>query len=115
MYGAYVLTLLFAHALNRPPVETLLWGFIAALLIDRFLIESRSRTIPLAHRRKVIAKWELETGQKFTPGVHEIDHIIPFAKGGDHAVYNLRVIPLKENRTKGKKSPRWDLIGRWKD
>jgi len=34
---------------------------------------------------------------------HEVDHIIPIAKGGKHHEDNLRVITQHENRTKGSK------------
>jgi 5-methylcytosine-specific restriction endonuclease McrA len=30
-----------------------------------------------------------------------VDHIIPLSKGGKHAVYNLQVIPAKDNLRKG--------------
>jgi hypothetical protein len=114
LFASYFAAMWTAAQFRRPAVETLLWGFVAALIVDRF-IPGRSRLVSNADRRKVIEKWERKTGQKFDPTIHELDHVIPFAKGGDSAGYNLRVTTRKENRSKGKRSPRWDLIGRWRD
>jgi hypothetical protein len=111
---SYLLAILIASQLKRPTVETLLWGFIAMLLADR-QFPSRSRFVRKTVRRDVIARYERRTGQRYDPSLHELDHIIPHAKGGDNAGYNLRVTTKKENRSKGKKSPRWDLLGRWRD
>ena len=45
------------------------------------------------------ARWlTKETGIK-----HEVDHIIPLAKGGPHLPWNLQVITKDENRSKGAK------------
>ena len=114
VYVASIAAMWTASQLNRPNIERVLWGVVVMLLVDRF-IEGRSRVIRKTDRRSVIEKWERTTGQKFNPRVHELDHVIPFAKGGDNTRYNLRVTTKKENRSKGKRSPRWELIGRWRD
>jgi HNH endonuclease len=111
---SYGIVVWAASQLRRPTVETFLWGFIAMLLMDTW-ISPRSRSIRKTDRQKIISRWERKTGLKFDPHVHELDHIIPHAKGGDNAAYNLRVATIKENRSKGKKSPKWDIIGRWRD
>jgi 5-methylcytosine-specific restriction endonuclease McrA len=36
---------------------------------------------------------------------HEVDHIIPLAKGGLHHPSNLQVIPASVNRRKSAKTP----------
>lgn len=65
----------------------------------------RSRWIPVAKRRKAIAKWETRTGKRFDPKTYEIDHIVPFARGGWHTGDNLRVVRRDANRRKGGKEP----------
>jgi hypothetical protein len=63
-------------------------------------------------RRDVISKWQIETGKKFNSRFHEIDHIVPFSKGGNETEDNLRVMERKRNRSKGAKAPWWDLLDR---
>ena len=78
----------------------------------------RSRRIPEARRRRTIEKWETRTGQKFDPKTHEIDHIVPFAKGGWHTPDNLRVMRKDANRRKGHREPSladWFHIWRGKE
>ena len=79
---------------------------------------SRSRHIPAAVRRKVIEKWEGRTGKRFDPKLYEIDHKVPFAKGGWHTTDNLRVVRRAANRGKGHREPTledWFRIWRRKD
>jgi hypothetical protein len=79
---------------------------------------TRSRWIPAAKRRKAVARWEARTGKHFDPDAYELDHIIPFAKGGWHTLDNLRVIRKKANRAKAHKEPDfgdWLRIWRLKD
>jgi hypothetical protein len=114
LLGSYFCMIYTARVFDRPVIESLLWGVVTMLALDNFIPRRRRRPMTAA-RRKAIARWEKQTGQKFQPGEHEIDHLIPYAKGGDGAAYNLRVLPAKENRSTGKKSPRWDLVGRWRD
>ena len=64
---------------------------------------STNRRIPAKIRRQVIAR-DLK-GERFDPNVHDIDHIVPFSKGGDHSLENLRVVHRTENRRRGAKMP----------
>jgi hypothetical protein len=96
---------------GRPPLEALLVGIAAAVLLNSF-IKPRSRYIPASVRRKVKAEYESKTGKKFNPKKHEFDHEVPFSRGGSHTADNLRVMEKKRNRSKGAKSPWWDLLGR---
>jgi hypothetical protein len=73
----------------------------------------RGRSIPKAVRRKTIADWEKKTGKKFNPRKHEIDHVVPFSKGGSHTDDNLRVLEQGRNRSKGAQNPWWDIFGLW--
>jgi hypothetical protein len=68
------------------------------------------RGIPKSVRRNVIARYEA-TGKKFDPKLHDMDHIVPFSKGGDHSEENLRVVDRSTNRRRGAEMPKFrDLI-----
>lgn len=107
---AYLVPALLLLKLGQPPSVAILVGFICGLIVG-FRAPRRSRYIPRLERRKAIAKFEL-TGRRFDPRIHEIDHVIPFAKGGSNTAENLRVIEREANRAKSAKSPWWDLLGR---
>jgi hypothetical protein len=64
----------------------------------------RSRNIPVRIRRAVIQRYKERTGS-FDPTVEELDHVVPFSKGGGHTEDNLWIIPRKANRAKGDKMP----------
>ena len=72
-------------------------GFVVALAF-MFVAPRRSRHIPRAVRKRVIARWESETGRKFNPREWEIDHVIPFSQGGSSTEDNLRVVRRRQNR-----------------
>lgn len=57
--------------------------------------EDRKKIVEIYHHAKVMTK---ETGI-----VHHVDHIKPLTAGGEHHPSNLRVIPAKENLSKGAK------------
>lgn len=95
---------------GRTPIESLLGGVVAALIVNQ-MTPSRSRYVPASVKRKKIREYELETGKKYNPRKHELDHIIPFSKGGSHTEDNLRLVEKRKNRSKGAKSPWWDLLG----
>ncbi len=107
---AFFAVFLLMVRVGQSPVMAILAGLVCALLVDRSA-PSRSRYIPKSERRKAIARFEM-TGRKFNPQTHEIDHVVPFSKGGSSTADNLEVIPRSKNRGKGAKSPWWDLLGR---
>ncbi len=78
-------------------------AIVAALLLVRR--PPNQRRIPTKIRRAVIAR-DLK-GERFDPRVHEVDHIVPFSRGGDHSEDNLRVISRSENRSRGAKMPKF--------
>lgn len=104
MYGAFMIDPRFQPA---APFIGVLVGILLFSLRPR-----RKRGMRAEARRRVIAKWIASTGKKYNPRIHEVDHIIPFAKGGSDTEDNLRVIEKKANRSKGAKGPWWDLMGR---
>ncbi len=88
--------------------EALLIAVIAAVIANELFSKKRTRHIPASERRKAIARFERETGEKYNPKKHEIDHIAPFSRGGNNIANNLRVIPKKENRKRGNRNRWWE-------
>jgi hypothetical protein len=70
------------------------------------VIPNRSRRIPARVRKRVIER-HLKSGGEYDPKQHDIDHVVPFSRGGSHSEENLRVLPKKDNRRKGAKMPRF--------
>jgi len=85
------------------------WIFYAAVALASPLHSAwqweRSRWIPAGTRRKVIERWERKTGNTFDAKLYELDHKVPFAKGGWHTLDNLRVVKRSVNRKKGHQEP----------
>lgn len=62
-------------------------------------------------RQKIVNNLKIPQYEKFLmekfysecPKGHEIDHIVPVCKGGEHRLYNLQWLPKKINREKGAK------------
>jgi HNH endonuclease len=96
---------------GRTGLESLLGGLVAGFLVNQ-MMPGRSRYIPASVRRRKIAEHELRTGKKFNPRKYELDHEVPFSRGGSHTTDNLRVVEKRRNRSKGAKAPWWDLLGR---
>jgi hypothetical protein len=109
--GAYLGVAYVMAQAGRTGIESLLGGIVAALIVNQWM-PGRSRHIPASVRRRTIAEYELRTGKKFNPRKQELDHEVAFSKGGSHTEDNLRVVERRENRSKGSKSPWWDLLGR---
>jgi|SRR5271156_441622 len=105
-----IVVFLMVH-FGRTVIEALLVGILAGFIVNQKM-PGRSRHIPSSVRRRKIAEYELRTGKKFNPRKHELDHEIAFSKGGSHTLENLRVLEKRKNRSKGAKSPWWDLLGR---
>lgn len=109
--AAYIGTAVLLAKVGRPAVEAVLAGIVVALIVDR-LLPARSRHVPGSVRRRKVAEFEMRTGEKFDSQKHELDHEVPFSRGGSHTLDNLRVVEKRVNRAKGRKSPWWDLLGR---
>lgn len=84
--------------------EKAIAGFLALISFGLWQGKKRSRYIPKATRRAVIAT-DLK-GETFDPEKHHIDHVWPFSKGGSNTVDNLRVVEKRKNLQKGAKRPR---------
>lgn len=95
-----------------PPPQPVFMALIAELVVGIYCRpRPRSRYIPRSERRKVIARFE-RSGERYDPKKHEIDHVVPHARGGVSKADNLRVILRERNRAKSDRSPWWDLFGR---
>jgi hypothetical protein len=91
--------------LGYKPLESLAFAFVLGVATGFYFVPrpERSRAIPKHVRQAVIAR-DLK-GAKFDGTIHHIDHIVPFKLFGDHSVTNLRVLPKKENLSRGAKMP----------
>lgn len=87
----------------------LIVGVMAAVLAGNS-VPRRSRGVPARIRRSVIAAWEAETGKTFDSREYEIDHVVPFSRGGSHTEDNLRIISRRSNRRKGRRLPTSDEL-----
>jgi hypothetical protein len=97
--------------LGYGPVEAIMFGFVLSIAAGLFFVPrpERKRRIPTHVRRAVIER-DLK-GAPFDPSLHQIDHIVPFSKGGDNSLCNLRVVAKTENLRRGARMPRLkDLI-----
>lgn len=62
----------------------------------------RELTPANANRKVIQAFYDLAKRLTLTTGItYEVDHIVPISKGGLHHENNLRVVTMKENRSKG--------------
>src|SRR5258708_12372510 len=112
MEVAYLAVMFLAVALGRRELEPILWGLLAGFIVY-MRTKPESRHIPAAVRRKKEAEFVLKMGKKFDRKKYELDHEVPWASGGGHHESNIRVVEKKKNRSKGAKSPWWDLLGGW--
>lgn len=109
LYGVAVVLM---SSLRYSIVGTLTFAILLALTPLAFMRPpKKTRHIPSHIRRAVIAR-DLK-GERFDSRIHHLDHIVPFCKGGDNSVKNLRVLYKGDNLRKGAKMPRLgDLLPR---
>jgi len=102
----------YSFCMSKPELqESAPFAALAAFGFVFLLRPKRKRKMRAKARRRAIAKWELKTGKKFNSRFHEIDHVVPFSRGGNETEDNLRVIDRKANRRKGAGSAWWDVFG----
>ncbi len=103
----YVTAALLLTRQGLPSLETamisLLVGFGASWLLVS--APKQHRRIPTDVRRIVIARDLTSKGLKWDARKYHIDHVVPFSRGGDNSVRNLRVIEKEKNLSKGRKMP----------
>lgn len=91
--------------------DSAIFGALLGIAAGFVLVRApyRNRRIPADVKRAVIAR-DLK-GVRSDSNVHHIDHIVPFSRGGDTSVRNLRVIAKTENLRRGARMPKLkDLI-----
>lgn len=111
----YLVTAFILAQQKLPPVEILIFAVLTGLGCAFLLVSppSNERRIPKSVRRAVIARDLTSKGLKWDPVKYHIDHVVPFSRGGDHSIRNLRVIEKQRNLGKGDKMPRlWDFLKR---
>jgi len=73
----------------------------------------QNRRISKSVRSQVIARDLHSKGLEWDNTKYHIDHLVPFSKGGDNSVRNLRVMPKGKNLQKSDKMPGFrDLVKR---
>lgn len=103
---------LFAHSILGKDQATSVAIVIFAGILMAIFLPGRSRHIPRQARREAISQFERRTGERYNRRRHDIDHVVPFSRGGNNSIDNLRVTTRRVNRSKQDKSPWWDLFGR---
>ena len=85
-------------------IEAVIFSVLLSLLPMVLIRKPKQhRRIPKRIRQTVIDR-DLR-GQQFDPSKHHLDHIVPYSKGGDHSVENLRVLSKSENLARGNRMP----------
>ncbi len=88
--AAYLLVVYLMVQAGRTALEAILAGVLSGFVVNQ-MTPSRSRHVPATVRRRKIAEYELRSGKKFNPRKHELDHEVPFSRGGSHTEDNLVV------------------------
>jgi hypothetical protein len=81
-------------------------GVVAFLFLLRWQGAKRSRYIPKATKRAVTKPYADETGERYDPKKHHIDHRWPHSRGGSNTEDNLRVVEKGKNLKKAAKRPK---------
>lgn len=98
--------IIFAQKSGYSMQESVVFGALLGIAAGFVFVRppDRNRRIPAGVRRAVIAR-DLK-GVPFDPKIHHLDHIVPFSKGGDNSVENLRVVSKTENLRRGASMPK---------
>ncbi len=110
---AYLVAALILSQHGLPQVEVVFVSCLAGMGCAWLLVNppKTGRHISKAVRRAVIARDLTSKGLKWDPAKYHIDHVVPFSRGGDNSIRNLRVIENQENLRKGDKMPGfWDFL-----
>jgi hypothetical protein len=113
-YGVAMLgigALAFGIAAKYTDQNKAFWiAIFSALLLSAKFRPRHSRYIPRRDRRRAIAEFE-RTGKRYDSKKHEIDHVVPYSRGGGSTIDNLKVIAKAKNRSKSNRPPWWDVFG----
>lgn len=98
-----------------PSLEVILVSGLAGIGSGWILVRPPrgGRRVPKGVREQVIARDLTSRGLKWDSSKYHIDHIVPFSRGGDNSLRNLKVVEKRKNLHKGNRLPSfWDLLGR---
>jgi HNH endonuclease len=109
IFAIFIFTAFVAERFMEPP-KALLLAFVVALLLSDKFRPRHSRYISRRDRRKAIAEFE-RSGERYDSKKHEIDHVVPYSRGGGNTADNLKVIAKAKNRAKSDRPPWWDVFG----
>jgi len=92
---------------GRSLLEALVLGWFTGVGAAWLLVKrpNRDRRISKAMRQQVIARDLTSKGLKWDPRKYHIDHTVPFSRGGDNSLKNLRVLEKEKNLRKSGKMP----------
>lgn len=105
----YLITATTLHSQGIPILEAVAAGGFAGLGAIWLFVKrpNRNRRIPKRMRAKVIERDLTSKGLAWDATKYHIDHIVPFSRGGDTSIRNLRVTEKHKNLSKGNKMPRF--------
>ena len=88
---------------NKAGIFAILAGCGVAYLVTK--PPKQTRRIPKAVRAAVIARDLTSKGLEWDSEKYHFDHIVPFSRGGDNSVRNLKIKEKHKNLSKGAKMP----------
>jgi len=88
---------------NKAGIFAILAGCGVAYLITK--PPKQTRRIPKAVRAAVIARDLTSNGLEWDSDKYHFDHVVPFSRGGDNSVRNLKIKEKHKNLSKGAKMP----------
>ena len=112
---AYVVGVYVLAQQHIPGPEVVVVSALIGLAFGNLLVAPPrgGRRIPKTIRQQVIARDLTSKGPKWDPSKYHIDHTVPFSRGGDNSLQNLRVVEKEKNLRKGGKMPSfWDFLRR---
>jgi hypothetical protein len=115
LVGYLIVALVLLHHRVLPPYVAIIFAMLAGFGFQWLLVPrpKKERRIPKAVRRAVIDRDLTSKGLKWNPEKYHIDHVVPFSRGGDHSIRNLRVMEKQRNLNKGNRMPSlWDFLKR---
>jgi len=109
----YLVGIPVLRSVGFTPWQSLFVSFLVGLMPRIFMRPPRrSRHIPAGLRREVEARDS--KGQGVDRQKNQTHHVVPFTRGGDHSLKNLRVVPTSYNLSQGARMPGLlNFLGWW--
>jgi hypothetical protein len=102
----YLGGMLILTNMGYPPSTVLVGGILLGISAKLIVKRPRdARYIPKGVKQAVI-KRDLADGEEYDSSRYHFDHIVPFSRGGDTSVRNLRLLAKEKNLRRGAKRPR---------